>query len=173
MKFIVMRFLLLGIILFLSIAALGQERIPFKMHDSICKHGKKYTTPERITINFPAKNVSDEYKIKELHRAIPDSLNNENSKKWWFYQYYFIEKVLEYDDKADSLFNPQQDKLHYKLKDTHFFDINGDGLLDFIHYPKYYRAIMLDRDVYEIFIQQKNGYKWLSFKGFIMAIKFN
>lgn len=153
----------------------GQTRISYKkqIQDSICKYGKKYDKPERININFPEKKVSDDYKIKELHRAIPDSLDNEESPNWWYYNYYFGKDLLDYDPIGDSTFTPTQDKLLYKLKDTYFFDMNGDGLLDFIHYPKYYRALMIDSDSYEIFIQQRNGYKWIKFKGFIIDVAFN
>ena len=150
----------------------GQTRIPYDKQDSICKDAKKYDEPQRININFPAKKVSDKYKIKELHKAIPDSLNNEDNPKWWFYNYYFGKDLLDYNPQTDKFFRPSQNNLRYKLKDTHFFDINGDGLLDFIHYPKYYMAISRDRDAYELFIKQKDeSYKWVTFHGFIIDIE--
>ena len=162
-----MTFLLFFIFHFCS----GQTRIPYNKQDSVCKHGKKYAVPQRISINFPAKNVSDKYKIRELHKAIPDSLNNEGNSNSWLYDYYFGKNLLDYDPKTDSFFTPSQNKLLYKLKDTYFFDLNGDGLLDFIHYPKYYLAIMRDRDAYELFIKQKGGdYKWVTFRGYIIDI---
>jgi hypothetical protein len=154
----------------------GQERIPINkaVQDSICQFGKRYDKPERSDINFPEKQVSDEYKINEIHRAIPDSLSNEDSEKWWFYYYFFDSKVIDYEPLGDSIFTPVQDNFLYKLKDTYFFDINGDGLLDFIHYPKYYMKIARnDIDAYELFLQTKNGYEWVTFRGFITEIKFN
>jgi len=163
----------------LSFISFGQKTLPVVLEyinneDSICKSGKRYKEPQRITINFPAKNVTDKYKISELHKAIPDSLNDENNEKWWFYNYYFNTKVTDYEPKGDSVFTPAGDNLLYKLKDTYFFDINGDGLLDFIHYPEYYRALMADQDIYELFLQVKNGgYKWVTFRGFIVDIYFN
>jgi len=142
--------------------------------DSVCRLGKKVLMPIRQDIHFPAKEVSDNYKIRELHLAIPDSLNNEDNPNYWFYNYYFISKITDYDPKRDSVYSPAGDNLRYKLKDTYFLDFNGDGLLDFIHYPKYYMALMRDIDAYEIFLKQKNGtYKWLSFMGYIYEITFN
>ena len=145
-----------------------------QIQDSICKYGRKYDRPERIDIYFPAKKVSKRYKIKELHKAIPDSLNNEDNDKWWYYDYYFVSKLLDYDPKRDRTFTPRQNNFRYKLKDTYFFDINGDGLLDFVHYPKYYMAIVREVDAYELFIQEKSGgYTWITFWGFIIDITFN
>jgi len=51
--------------------------------------------------------------------------------------------------------------------------MSGDGLIDFIHYPKYYKALAQDNISYEIFINQKSGYKILPFSGYIYDIKFN
>lgn len=152
----------------------GQTRIPFdnQIQDSICQLGKKYDTPERIKIRFPEIKVTDDFKINEIHKAIPDSLSNEENEKWWFYDYYFVSRLIDYDSKGDSTFTPTQDNFLYKLKDTYFFDINGDGVLDFIHYPQYYMAIMRDQDTYELFIQLKTGYKWITFSGFILDIVF-
>lgn len=124
-------------------------------------------------MNFPSVKVTDDYKIKELHKAIPAPLSNDEDEKRWYYNYYFVAEISDYDPKGDSIFKPKADKLLYKLKDTYFFDINGDGLLDFIHYPKYYKSIMLDINAYEIFIQEKTGYKLLTFLGYITDIEFN
>ena len=147
---------------------------PLNRDDSICKFGKRYDRPQRKSIDFPAKKVTDRYKIKALHHAVPDSLNNENSSKNWLYNYYFTDKVRDYDENGDSTFSPVTDNLMYKLKDTYFFDINGDGKLDFVHYPKYYRALMLDFDAYEMFLQiNDSAYKMITFHGFIIDINFN
>src|SRR5688572_29508708 len=115
-----------------SFGQMGRISEDVKVQDSICKYGKRYDNPQRIDIHFPAKKVSDSFKIREMHKAIPDSLNNEDNEKSWFYDYYFVRKLLDYDPKGDSTFTPKQDNFLYKLKDTYFFDINGDGLLDFI-----------------------------------------
>lgn len=170
------RTLILTALFFSTYFCCGQTRISYNkdLQDSICKFGKKYDKPERITIKFPEKSVTDDYKIREIHKAIPDSLNNENNEKWWFYDYYFVSKLIDYDPIGDSTFTPKQDNFLYKLKDTYFFDINGDGLLDFIHYPKYYMAIMRnDIDAYELFLQTKTGYKWVTFRGYIIDITFH
>ena len=146
--------------------------------DSICKFGQKFNTPKRITISFPVKNVTDEYKLQQLHKAIPDSYNNEddtlNPEHWWLYHYYFnTEPLVDYDSINDSLVTLPQERIFYILRDTYFFDANGDGLLDFIHYPKYYKKMQTDNEVYELFIQGRYGYKWTSFTGYIVNIEFN
>jgi hypothetical protein len=157
----------------------GQTRLQWNKQDSICKYGIKYDEPNRVDIKFPLKKVSTDYKAIELHKAIPDSYNNEDDlehpERWWLYHYYFgLDHLLDYDPKADSVVQLPKKPLFYILNDTYFFDINGDGLLDFIHYPKYYMALMRDLDAYEIFIQQKSGgYKIISFRGFITDIEFN
>jgi hypothetical protein len=167
---------LLILFLFFSTLCWGQNRInqDKELQDSICQFGKKFDKPERIKINFSEIKVNDEHKIKEIHRAIPDSLKNEENEKWWFYNYFFESQLTDYDPIGDSTFIPNQDNFIYKLKDTYFFDINGDSLLDFIHYPKYYLTIMRnDIDAYEMFLQTKSGYKWLSFRGYIVDIIFH
>jgi hypothetical protein len=170
-------FLTVSLVL-ISIFSFGQKPTYSQIkqtEDSICKYGKKYVKPERTDIHFPEQKVSDDYKIQELHKAIPDFLNNEDNDKWWFYDYYFVSKLTDYDPIGDSTFTPPGDNFLYKLKDTYFLDFNGDGLLDFIHHPKYYMALMRnDIDAYEIFLKEKSGgYKWITFSGFIYEITFN
>lgn len=171
--------ILLILSLFLFANSNGQTRLEYSQKDSICKHGKKYDKPERLSINFPFINVLSDYKEKELHKAIPDSFNNdddwEHPERWWYYHYYFgLEHLLDYDPLGDSVIELQNEPLFYILNETYFFDMNGDSLLDFIHYPKYYKVFQLDHDAYEIFIQKKNGaYKIISFRGFITDIVFN
>ncbi len=154
--------------------AFSQDKLSKKQQDSICKLSKKMVEPKRVPIEFPSKQVTDEYKLNALKKAIPDSFCLEGHPKKWFYNYYFKEPVIDYDPLHDSLIYPSGDPLQFKLNNTYFFDINGDGLLDFIHYTTYFRALVLSHDSYEIFIQQKDGYyKWLQFSGFITDIKFN
>ncbi len=141
-----------------------------KLNDSICNSLTKYEYPKRQAINFPSVDVSDKYKIKELHRAIPKPSRDDYDG---IYDYYFVSHLSDYNPITDSIFPVKSNVTSYKLKDTYFFDINGDGKLDFIHYPLYYKAIWFDRDVYDIFIQTENGYKRISFNGFIVDIKFN
>jgi hypothetical protein len=151
--------------------------LPPEQQDSICKYGKKYIKPKRLTPHFPAKNVSYEYKLSELHRAIPDSFKNDTtySNKQWLYDYYFSsDHLIDYDPKKDSIVTLPKERLTYILRDSYFFDMNGDGLLDFIHYPAYYMPIMRDSDEYELFLKQKNGgYKILQIHGFITHLDFN
>jgi hypothetical protein len=178
-NFMVIRAFIILSFFFGTFVCNGQKILRFNESDSICIYGKKYDEPKRLDINFPFKKVSNDYKKNELHRAIPDSFNNEDDwerpQRWWLYHYYFgLNHLLDYDPKADRIVHLPKEPLYYILNDTYFFDINGDGLLDFIHYPKYYMALMRDFDVYEIFIQQKSGtYKIISFKGFITEIEFN
>lgn len=168
-------FLLIPLSVIICIGCGQSEKLKYNPpnEDSICQYGKKYSRPDRITIDFPSTSVSNQFKIREIHKAIPESLNNENNKGWWLYNYFFVDELKDYDPKSDSTFTPKQDNFIYKLKDTYFLDINGDGRLDFIHYPKYYMAIMRDKDLYEIFIQNPDGYKWISFEGYIIDITFN
>ncbi|MES2689450.1 MAG: hypothetical protein V4658_03555 [Bacteroidota bacterium] len=145
-----------------------------KTKDSICRFGPKYDEPRRKAIPFPAAILTDEYKLKEIKRAVPDSLRDPNNPKHWYYVYFYETEILDFNPKNDSIFTPEADKLQYKLKDTYFFDINGDGLLDIIHYPTYYMAMMLkDFDHYVVFLQTKDGYEWVHFSGFITNIKFS
>lgn len=147
--------------------------------DSICKYGKKYDIPIRLAVKFPLKKVSSKYKKKELHKAIPDTFKDDDDPKHperqRLYDYYFRTSYLhDYDPKRKRDIILPKKPLFYFLRDTYFSDINGDGLLDFIHYPRYYGAIMRDVEHYDMFIQQKRGdYKYISFRGFIMNIEFN
>lgn len=142
--------------------------------DSICAGGQKYDKPERTTVAFPAKEVSDAYKLKALHKALPDSLNNEENKLWWYYNYFFELPLTDYDPVGDSLTYPTVDAMKYKLDHTFFFDINGDGRLDFIHYTKYVRALALSRDGYELFLMNADStYTMVPFNGYITDYKFN
>ena len=170
------RILLVTIYCFITIYSFGQTRISSKQNvqDSICKYGKKYEKPERKTINFPSKFVTDEYKIKEIHKAIPDSFASKENNLWWLYDYFFISKLVDYDPISDTTFTPKEDNFLYKLKDTYFFDINGDSLLDFIHYPKYYMTLMRnDIDAYELYLKLPDGYKLVTFRGYIIDIKYH
>ena len=155
--------------------------------DSICKFGRKYEMPLRKSIAFPAGNYNDDYKLKELRKAVPLwwYLNEDSIEKGTvatgdrnllsrIYQYYFLSDIVDFDERGDTTFYPEGDKVRYKLKGTYVFDINGDGLPDMIHYPKYYRRNFMDGDFYDIFLQQKDGtYKLLYFDGFICDINFN
>ncbi len=148
------------------------QRTQMDREDSVCKYGKKYARPARKSITFPAQSVSNSYKVAEIHKAVPDSFEN-NTKKEWLYLYYYVDEIRDYDEDDDSTFTVKEDKLQYKLKDLIFVDINGDGLLDIIHYPKYYRAIMFDHDYYDLFIQIKKGkYQLQHFNGYIIDIDF-
>lgn len=155
-------------------ASYGQTPLRYDLYDSICAHGKKYIEPERKKINFPAKQISVQAKTEAFHKALPDSLNNEENEYWRDYRYYLgDEEIYDYDPAGDSIFLIG-DKFSRILKDTYFFDVNGDGLPDFIHYPMYYKALMYEVDKYEFFIQQKDGgYKIVPFFGYITAIKFH
>jgi hypothetical protein len=141
-----------------------------KFNDSICNSLPKYEHPERRAIDFPAIAVSDKYKIKEVHRAMPTPPEDGYDG---VYDYYFTSPLGDYDPISDSIFTVESDVFLYKLKDTYFFDINGDGKLDFIHYPLYYKAIWFDYDVYDIFVKTKKGYKRIPFNGFIVDINFD
>lgn len=141
--------------------------------DSLCMYGTKYDWPERRSIKFPAVNVANSYKIKEIHRALPDSLKNKDNRESWLYNYFFGTTLTDYSDKLKRTFIPKQNSFLYKLKDTYFFDINGDGRLDFIHYPKYYMAIMRDFDTYELYLNTADGYKIITFHGYIFGIDFD
>jgi len=141
------------------------------LKDSICKFGEKYDYPKRLEIDFLSVEVDDNYKIRELHRAIPQSDDYYDGPD--LYYYFFIHKLTDYDPISDSLFMPEEDNFLYKLKDVYFFDINGDGKLDFIHYPRYYSILTFDNPLYFIFIQTENGYKRLNFTGSIADIKFD
>jgi hypothetical protein len=136
-------------------------------------YGATYDKPERLTIKFPAVKVSDTYKIKEIHRALPDSLKDKDSRESWLYDYFFRKTLTDFSPKLKRTYIPKQDPFLYKLKDTYFFDVNGDGRLDFIHYPKYYMAIMRDFDMYELYLKTSDGYKILSFQGYIYKIDFD
>ena len=155
--------------------------------DSVCQHGKKYTMPARKKIPFPAADSSAAYKLRELKKAVqtnwyiaPDSVENytgtlsdQSNLRSRLYQYYFLSNLVDYDEKSDTVFSVKEDSILYKLKDTYVFDINGDGLPDMIHYPKYYRRYFMDGDFYDIIIQQKDGYKMLIFDGYIVDITFD
>ena len=138
--------------------------------DSICQSLPKYERPQRHKIDFPFVEVSDDYKIQEMHRAIPKPSEDDYDG---MYDYYFVASLLDYNPITDSVFRIGKNNIHYRLKDTYFFDINGDGKLDFIHHPLYYKRIWFDYDQHDIFIQIENGYKRLSFSGFIFDISFN
>jgi hypothetical protein len=175
----------------LSIAALLSISIlhaQFDLNeDSICRFGKKYDFPERKTFTFPASDSSAAYKLHELKKAVPASwyvdpdsvpenyvLTDERNLLSRIYQYYFQSDILDFDEKGDSVYKPKVDAMQYKLKDTYVIDINGDGLPDLLHYPKYYRAFFMDADFYDIFLQQKDGsYKMLHFDGYICDISWN
>jgi hypothetical protein len=141
-----------------------------ELKDSICQFGKKYERPQRRAIDFPSVEVSNDYKIQELRRAMPEPPEDEYDGS---YDYYFASQLTDYNPVTDSLFKPEGDHFLYKLKDTYFFDINGDNRLDFIHHPLYYKRIWFESDRYDIFIQIEDGYKRLSFNGFIFDISFN
>ena len=97
-----------------------------------------------------------------------------NHPQHWFYNYYFKEPITDYDPSGDSLIYPEGDPLKYKLDRTYFWDINGDGLIDFLHYTLYYRALIITHDNYEMFLQQPDGtYKMVQFNGYILSIKYN
>lgn len=169
------RTILIIALFFYSFYCDGQTLNLYDKHirDSLCTYGKKYTEPERKKIDFPAKQVSDDKKLAAFHKALPDSFNNEDNDNWWYYQYYLGEgRLLDYDPIGDSTF-VIKDKQKQILQDTYFFDVNGDGLLDFIHYPKYYKALAHDLENYEIFIQQTDGFKMLRFSGYIIDIDYN
>lgn len=175
MKFKYKIFFIFTLITYFSIS---QNRISSNksIQDSICKYGEKFTLIDRYPISFPSLKVTKEYKIAEIHKALPDSLNDENKLGWWTYDYFFISKLTDFDTIKNETFTPKEDNFLYKLKDTYFFDINGDGLTDFIHYPLYYKAIMRDGfDEYDIFIKEKTyeTYKWINFRGYITNINFN
>lgn len=138
--------LIIASILFCTFACKGQMT---HQEDSVCKYGKKYDIPIRIAVKFPIKKVSSSYKKKELHKAIPDSYKNDDDPKhperWSLYHCYFGTYWLhDYDPKRKKYIILPKKPLFYILRDTYFFDINGDGLLDFIHYPRYYGSIMRD-----------------------------
>ncbi len=158
----------------LALCSHAQDKLSKLEQDSICKHAKKMKEPKRQIIEFPSKPVSDEDKLMALKKALPDSLSNANNPLHWFYTYYFEAPVTDYDPVGDSLTYLNSNPMKFKLNNTFFFDINGDGLMDFIHYPIYYRALYLSHDSYEIFIQNKDGsYTMLQFEGFITKIEFN
>ncbi len=169
------RAILIIMISYFSSSSIGQTINLYdkKIQDSLCTYGKKYVEPDRKDIAFPVKQISDDKKLAVFHKAFPDSFNNEGNDNWWYYQYYLGDiELLDYDPIGDSTF-VIKDKQKQILKDTYFFDINGDGLLDFIHYPRYYKTLAYDSESYEIFIQQKRGFKMLHFVGYIIEIDFN
>ncbi len=173
---------------FFYLLSFGQD-LTIAQQDSICKFGKKYDRPKRTKIVFPAQNVSEEYKKTEFHKAIPESyktdeeLAPENYSHLLLANYYLSNDTLSYwDYTAEDFIKLPKERLFYILRDSYFFDIDGDGLLDFIHYPADfnstgfddYKSSHYDYEKYDIFIQQKNGsYKILSFYGFIIDITFN
>lgn len=144
------------------------------IEDSICKYGEqRHDRPKRLKINFPAKKVSDAYKIRELHRALPEEYRDEKHEYNYLYSYYFLNRIHDYDEVGDSMFYPKGDVLRYKLKDVYVLDINGDGLPDLLHYPKYYRAVMFDVEFYDVFIRNNNNtYKIVRFGGYITKAVF-
>jgi hypothetical protein len=179
---------ILMILLFPCLHSFGQN-LTIQQQDSICKFGKKYDRPKRTKIVFPAQNVSEEYKKKEFHKAIPESyktdeeLAPENRYHLLLANYYLSKDTLSYwDAAAENFIKLPKKRLFYILRDSYFFDVDGDSLLDFIHYPSVhdskgfddYKSSHYDYQEYNIFLQQKNGsYKWLSFYGFIIDINFN
>ncbi|MBX2907940.1 MAG: hypothetical protein KF744_17980 [Taibaiella sp.] len=111
--------------------------------------------------------------MAELKKAVPVPGLEDSPKLRELYNYYFVERVTDYDEIGDSTFTPAEDNVHYKLRDLFFFDVNGDGLLDFIHYPRYYRAFAYDVEFYDIFIQKPKGnYKLVRFGGYIVSVEF-
>lgn len=166
--------IILVLLVQINLSAQVKRYISRKSIDSICALNILYDKPERLPIKFPIVKVSDDYKLNALHKALPDSLNDENKLNWWYYHYYFEQLLIDYDETGDSLTYPLDDPMKYKLDHTYFFDINGDGLLDFIHYNKYFRALALDHDAYEFFLMNKDSsYQMVKFNGFITDIKFN
>ncbi len=165
-----------------SIATYSQPTA-LEKEDSICKFGEKYIEPIKIEINFPSVINADKYKIKVIKTAIPKSFNVirdttndsiglvENSRQL-LYQYYFKMPIHDYNPKNDSYFTPKINTLKYKLKDMYVFDINGDGKLDLIHYPMYYRNVSTG-NFNDIFLKEGKSYKVIHFTGFITDIKFN
>ena len=168
-----------GILFFLVVWQLcgmlnAQDRLTKKQQDSICLTAEKKTEPKRLPIVFPSVQITDEEKLKALKIAIPDSLSNINHPQHWFFNYYFKEPITDYDPSGDSLTYPEGDPLKYKLDRTYFWDINSDGLIDFLHYTVYYRALLITHDNYELFLLQPNGtYKMVQFNGYILNIKYN
>jgi len=142
------------------------------VNDSICQFGKKYDYPKRLELDFLAVEVDDSYKIQELHRAVPQPLEDDKDEEA-IYDFLIVEPISDYDPINDSVFVPEGDNLLNKLKILYFFDTNGAGKLDFIHYPRYSNAIWFDHHWHFIFIQTENGYKRLHILGFIVDIKFN
>jgi hypothetical protein len=175
-----MRYLFLPFpfIFFCLLAGCGQKKSPPKhfvadRNDSICRYGKKYARPQRTVVRFPAAYLSESYKIRELRKAVPVPSNEGDPESMCLYDYYFVDNIVDYDEKGDSTFIPPGDKVRYKLKDLFFFDVNGDGLLDFIHYPKYYRALAFDVEFYDVFIKKPDGnYKLIRFGGYIVSAEF-
>jgi len=158
---------------FISFFCYGQVMRKTSEFDSICKFGKKYDEPQRKIILFPSINVSNEYKIEEIHVGVPETFNNDTSSNWWTYHYFYEAEIYDYNPPKDSTFIAKKNLLLYKLKDTFFMDLNGDKKLDYIHYPQFYKAIMLGWDSYDVFIKQENDYKIISIQGFITDIKFH
>ncbi len=167
--------LLLALIFFHLIFNLSaQDKLSKKQQDSICNKSEKKIEPKRVAISFPSIEISDADKLKALKIAIPDSLSDLKHPLHWFYNYYFKEPITDYDPTGDSLTYPEGDPMKYKLDHTYFFDINGDGLIDFMHYTLFFRALLITHDNYEIFLQQKDGtYKMIPFNGYILNIKYN
>ncbi len=165
------------------------QKLTYQQADSICKFGKKYDRPTRTKIVFPAQNVSEEYKKTELHKAVPESyktdedLAPENYSHLLLANYYLSKDTLSYwDYAAENFIKLPKERLFYILRDSYFFDMDGDGLLDFIHYPSDYnskgfddyKSSHYDYAEYNIFIQQKTGgYKVLRLYGYIVEITFN
>ena len=163
-----------------------------QMDDSICQFGKKYDYPKRLFLDSLAVKVSDEYKIQEIHRALPkpseEDTTEENLNRQAFYDFFFdgfglkwtdedtmnyghfrtIEEFENYTEYDDYCYN-----YPYTLKDFYFFDFNGDNQLDFIQYPLFHNRTWYDHHFSLLFIQTENGYKELFIGGFIVDINFH
>ena len=183
-----MKNIILIVILFICQPGFGQN-FTYQQEDSICKFGKKYDRPKRTNIVFSGQNVSDEYKKAEFHKVVPESykadedLAPENYSHLLLADYYLSKDTLSYwDGAAEDFIKLPKERLFYILRDSYFFDMDGDSLLDFIHYPSDYnskgfddyKSSHYDYAEYNIFIQQKaGGYKVLTFYGYIIKITFN
>ena len=189
----VLRFISVIFCLMCAHLCFGQERWVIanldeirQMDDSICQFGKKYDYPKRLFLDSIAVNVSENYKIQEINRAVPkpseEDTTEENLNELYFYEMMFFDN-LEWTDSITIDYRLLSSKefenadeyyrnFPYTLRDFYFFDVNGDNKLDFIQYPLFHNVHWNDYHWYILFIQTENGYKRLWFYGFIVDINF-
>ena len=171
-----------------SIANLNELR---GMDDSICQFGKKYDYPKRLFLDSLVVPVSEDYKIQEINRAVPrpceEDTTQENIDELYFYELMSFDGLSRTEDrdtidyrlpsieefKRYSEYEKYCFDYPYTLRDIYFFDVNGDGKLDFLQYPLFYNFFKFDTHFFYLFIQTENGYKRLRFNGFIVDIDFN